>query len=395
MQEKPVEIVKRIPNPNEEPTKMYEDEAIFEEHLHYEKSHQNSGNKLVLMLFGLAVTLLIGFYGFKFLTKNDEITTISTQKVAVATQKPNNENSTIQTLAKVTPTPKPPVEETQKVEKVQEVVKAEEATPTPVAKVVTPEPELEVAHEPTHYTETLALPTAPQENTPKSTPEEITTVSIKEEILETMKETVEEQKDTPDSTTPPKEEPIAQKVAQEVTPKSEPILVSHNALNIIEIVHEKPMSVEEYDAQEKAKKAEPIVVEEPEAEPTPPVQQSRSAHYEMIKPRYYKVRTGDTLATIAKRFYGNTSKYRGIVRANQRLRSSKTALRLGEKLLIPRTDGKTTRRYILVEKGDSLALLAKEFYGDKNEFKRIIRANYRIKNANSTLRIGQKIYLPE
>ena len=117
-------------------------------------------------------------------------------------------------------------------------------------------------------------------------------------------------------------------------------------------------------------------------------------YYEKVKPRIIHVKKGDSLAILAKRFYGNSMKFKSIVRANSRIKSSKTSLRLGEKLVIPRTNTRKTRRYILVKKGDTLAKLAKQFYGDSHKISKIISSNYKIKSKKSPLHVGQKVYIP-
>jgi len=340
MKEKPVEIVKRIPTPNENPKKPHEDEIIFEEHLLYEKEYQKSNNKVVLLIFGLSVTSIIGFYGFHFLEKTD-ITELSTETIAVTKTKPNEQIQTIQPALEVLPVSKQEIEES-----------IEKKIPEPIPSAV----------ELTQYTEALALPALEGVTQPNSG--KVTTIQPKTKEIEIVKEA----------------EPAIIKLVEQ------PILMAKTPLNIIEIVHEKPITVEEYDAQERAK-AETAQQSIQETKQT--------FQYETIKPRYYTVRKKDTLATIAKKFYGKASNYKRIVRANRRIRSAKTSLRLGEKLLIPRKDGKKIRRYTIVEKGNTLALLAKKFYGDKTKIKKIIRANYKIKNAHSTLHIGQKVYLPK
>ena len=118
------------------------------------------------------------------------------------------------------------------------------------------------------------------------------------------------------------------------------------------------------------------------------------ARYEKIKPHIIRVKKGDSLAILAKRFYGNEREYKRIVRANRRIRGKKTSLRLGEKLIIPRKDNKTRRRYIIVEKGNTLAMIAKKFYGDEKAVSKIVRANRKIKSSRSLLHIGQKVYVP-
>ena len=117
--------------------------------------------------------------------------------------------------------------------------------------------------------------------------------------------------------------------------------------------------------------------------------------YETIQPRIFRVRRGDSLASIAKRFYGNPMDFKRIIRANPRIRSHKTSLRLGEKIIIPRKDNKKTRRYIIVERGNTLASISKKVYGSTDKMYKIIRANYKIKSKRSTLRLGQKVYVPK
>jgi nucleoid-associated protein YgaU len=118
-------------------------------------------------------------------------------------------------------------------------------------------------------------------------------------------------------------------------------------------------------------------------------------YYETIKPRVVIVQKGDSLASIAKRFYGNPMDFKRIVHANSRIRSHKTSLRLGEKIIIPRKDNKKTRRYIIVEKGNTLASISKKVYGSTDKISKIVRANYKIKSKQSTLRLGQKVYVPK
>ncbi|SFV58552.1 hypothetical protein MNB_SV-14-1056 [hydrothermal vent metagenome] len=116
--------------------------------------------------------------------------------------------------------------------------------------------------------------------------------------------------------------------------------------------------------------------------------------YEAIKPRVIIVRRGDSLASIAKRFYGNDMDFKRIIRANPRIKNSKTHIHLGEKLIIPRKDNKTKRRYVIAKKGYTLAYIAKKVYGSRDKISKIVRANQKIKSRNSTIHLGQKVYLP-
>ena len=118
-------------------------------------------------------------------------------------------------------------------------------------------------------------------------------------------------------------------------------------------------------------------------------------HIEKRKPRIVTIGKGDTLNKLSQRFYGSASDFKRIIRANKRIKSHKTALKFGQKVLIPYKRGEEKRRFIIVEKGYSLAYISQKVYGTKDKIQKIIRANYRIKNGRSTLSIGQKAYVPK
>ena len=68
--------------------------------------------------------------------------------------------------------------------------------------------------------------------------------------------------------------------------------------------------------------------------PSPTGQRLVSANPAPIRAGIYTVRPKDTLSDIAKRYYGDASKYTLIEDANERLKW--TVLRAGEKIRIPR-----------------------------------------------------------
>ena len=143
-------------------------------------------------------------------------------------------------------------------------------------------------------------------------------------------------------------------------------------------------------------KKEKIEVKKKVITPKPKVvkKEKREVTVERKKRRVVTVKKGDTLASISKRFYGNSMKFDKIIRANRRIRSQSTSLRLGEKLWIPRLNRSKEKRFVTVKAGDTLAIIAKEFYGDSKEYKRIIKANNSIKSTSTPLHIGQKIHVP-
>ncbi len=221
------------------------------------------------------------------------------------------------------------------------VTQKEEKKPSAIAKKSEPKVEKEVS---TQYIEALAMPTV---------------VEKEEKIVKTVTE--------------PKIEKIVPKKLEEK--KVVTVVTKPKVKKIIpkKVIHKKTKTKRAF-----VKKKKPTLV----------------AHYEKIKPRIIHVRKGDSLALLAKRFYGNEREYKRIVRANRRIKSIKSALHLGEKLIIPRKDNKRTRRYIIVEKGNTLAMIAKKFYGDEKAVSKIVRANRKIKSSRSLLHLGQKVYVP-
>lgn len=112
------------------------------------------------------------------------------------------------------------------------------------------------------------------------------------------------------------------------------------------------------------------------------------------KTRTVIVKKGDTLALLSQKFYGNSMEFERIIRANKSIKSHKTSLKLGQKIIIPYMKKSKRRRFVIVKSGYSLAYISKKFYGNIREVQRIVDANQNIKNKNSTIKIGQKIYVP-
>ncbi|MCK4440397.1 MAG: LysM peptidoglycan-binding domain-containing protein [Sulfurovaceae bacterium] len=55
---------------------------------------------------------------------------------------------------------------------------------------------------------------------------------------------------------------------------------------------------------------------------------------------------------------------------------------------------KARRRIITVRRGDTLSTIAKRFYGNPAKYYKIVNANYKIKSKHTHLYIGQRIYVP-
>lgn len=124
------------------------------------------------------------------------------------------------------------------------------------------------------------------------------------------------------------------------------------------------------------------------------IKKKRKAKKTKLKQRIITVKKGDTLALMAQKYYGNPMEFKRIVRANRKLKSHKTNLKLGEKIIVPYLPKNKRRRFVIVKKGYSLAYISKKFYGTTKKVQQIVNANRNIKNKKSTLKIGQKVYVP-
>ena len=227
----------------------------------------------------------------------------------------------------------------------------------------------------TFYVEALAVKT--KDNEPTAEPIVVSTVSKPKEN-ETPTE-IKIEKAPIESI----KAPLMAEAKIEETPKQE------EKIALIESVVKEEIPVPKKEVQE-----EPKEVAKVESVERVVKKKSKRIKYEKIKLRITTVRKGDSLASISERFYGNPMEFKRIIRANSRIRSRRTSLRLGEKIIVPRKDNKTTRRYILVERGNTLASIAKSVYGTTDKISKIVRANYKIKSKRSTLRLGQKVYVP-
>jgi len=114
------------------------------------------------------------------------------------------------------------------------------------------------------------------------------------------------------------------------------------------------------------------------------------------KPQYrvVTVKKGDTLASFAERYYGNPMDFKRIVRANRDIRSSHSHLHLGQKVIIPIITHSQNARLVRVRQGDTLYSIAKRYYGSSRKYQKIIDANYKIKSIHTRLHVGEVIRVP-
>src|SRR5262245_33176511 len=124
----------------------------------------------------------------------------------------------------------------------------------------------------------------------------------------------------------------------------------------------------------------------------------------------YVVQSGETLADIAERKYGDSNKWTVIAKANPSVNPNK--MRIGTKLVLPHesatvqvvepaaaeatappADG--TPRSYTIQAGDVLSKIAKKFYGSASAGARIQEANPDVLKDADFLIVGSKIVLPE
>jgi len=378
--EEPIEIVKRIPGPQIEPEENYsEQHAVNEKHTvveYYddtinEPEEKKPTKNFLLALFGVTIAGAIGYIGLANGDKSETnpaptkvLTKIEQDELKIETavidnlQEKNNYYVESLALAKEAEN-KPTVVSPQKEEEEKKEKEVEQEQQTPIIPLKT---EIPVA---------TLVQSIPIKETEKK--EDIKKeIVLEKAIIE--KELVEKEALKREEA---KRIEIAEIEAIEKKIKEQEILNE-------EVVKEEIVKKE--IVTEEVVKTEHIVQKHKKA--------TSRIKYEPIPPRIRTVRRGDTLASIAERFYGNPMAYRRLIRANPRIRSSRTALRLGEKIIIPRKDNKKTRRFIIVRRGNTLASISRIVYGNRDNINKIVKANYRIRTKYSTLRPGQKVYVP-
>ncbi len=191
---------------------------------------------------------------------------------------------------------------------------------------------------------------------------------------------------------PLKEEPVA-------TRTPEPI-ITPNAENKIVTAMAKPISKQTpKPAKEKSniKKSDKVEKTEHKEEKKSKIVTNKKRVVKKAKKPQYRVVTvkkGDTLASLAEKYYGNPMDFQRIVRANRDIRSSHSHLHPGQKVIIPIITHSKNARLVRVRSGDTLYSIAKRYYGSSRKYQKIIDANYKIKNIHTRLHIGEVIRVP-
>lgn len=136
----------------------------------------------------------------------------------------------------------------------------------------------------------------------------------------------------------------------------------------------------------------------------------------------YKVKSNDSLRKIAKKYYGDESKWLVIFTANQNKIHDRNSLRIGTELIIPeeKNDVQKTKAKTIAEtttpslshvvqveaaesvvkkhtvvRGDSLYSLAVQYYQDGTKWNKIFGANKGVLRGTKDLRVGQELVIPD
>jgi nucleoid-associated protein YgaU len=104
--------------------------------------------------------------------------------------------------------------------------------------------------------------------------------------------------------------------------------------------------------------------------------------------RPYAVKAGDTLRSIAQGFYGAENQWPRIFNANRDQIDDPDVISVGWILRIP-----TDELYTVVA-GDTLRSIAKQFYGDENQWQRIFDENRDQISDPDVISVGQVLIIP-
>jgi nucleoid-associated protein YgaU len=126
-------------------------------------------------------------------------------------------------------------------------------------------------------------------------------------------------------------------------------------------------------------------------------------------PTTHTVKANDTLIALARKYYGDDSKWTLIYEANRL--SNQNSLTVGQKLTIPGPKGVKVDRQIVrvsnakpkkaspgrahrVQPGDTLYKLSRKYYGDESKWERIYNANEDLFSEKESLEPGDVLIIP-
>ncbi|MEK7789491.1 MAG: LysM peptidoglycan-binding domain-containing protein, partial [Planctomycetota bacterium] len=132
----------------------------------------------------------------------------------------------------------------------------------------------------------------------------------------------------------------------------------------------------------------------------------------------HKVQSNDDLHKIAKKYYGDISKWLLIFNANQDKIHDRNSLKIGTELIIPEEkpssqktkietttptlsqvteveDTAQTVKKHTVQQSDSLYKLAVKYYNNGAKWNKILEANKHILKNQNSLKVGQELVIPD
>ncbi|MCH8873573.1 LysM peptidoglycan-binding domain-containing protein [candidate division KSB1 bacterium] len=122
-----------------------------------------------------------------------------------------------------------------------------------------------------------------------------------------------------------------------------------------------------------------------------PGQELRIPHVVKAK-QYYTVRFGDSLSQIAESYYGDAMKYKVVFAANQDIVADPNKIYPGQRLEIPDLLGNTEN--YTVRLNDWLSKIAKRAYGDASKYRKIYAANRGLIQDPNLIYPGQNLRIP-
>lgn len=126
----------------------------------------------------------------------------------------------------------------------------------------------------------------------------------------------------------------------------------------------------------------------PTPTPTPgPDPAPKPVRKDLANASKYTVKAGDTLRSIAKKFYGRSGKWEKIYEANKDQIPASRKLKKGMTLQIPALN-------YTVKKGDNIKSIAKKYFGARSKWKLIYQVNKDVIPTSKQLKAGTKLVLP-
>lgn len=192
-------------------------------------------------------------------------------------------------------------------------------------------------------------------------------------------------------------------------------LVTHTAKVQEQTVEQEDNVVE---GEWKKAKEEPINVSTTSSQESWKDVPSESGKKSTSKFQIYKVQSNDDLRKIAKKYYGDVSKWLLIFNANQDKIHDRNSLKIGTELIIPEEkpssqktkietttpslsqvtevkDTVQTGKKHTVQQSDSLYKLAQKYYNNGSKWNKILEANKEILNNRNSLKVGQELVIPD